>query len=49
MVTPDGMPMVWAGRFVGAAIDRVYGPDLMLTVCAQAEEQGWSFVLLRRR
>lgn len=30
LTTPDGMPLVWLGpRGVG----RVYGPDLMLTVC----------------
>lgn len=31
---PDGMPLVWLGRWHGhRAITRVYGPDLMLTVC----------------
>ena len=42
LTTPDGMPMVWAGRRAGATISRVYGPDLMLAVCALAEERGWS-------
>ena len=43
MTTPDGMPMVWAGRRAGAAwMDRVYGPDLMLAVCERAAERGWS-------
>src|SRR6185436_9605327 len=29
MVTPDGMPMVWANRLAGNAhVRRVYGPDL---------------------
>ena len=42
MVTPDGMPMVWASRWAGVpAVDRVYGPDLMLEVCQRAAEQGW--------
>lgn len=42
MTTPDGMPMVWAGRAAGAAwMERVYGPDLMLAVCARAAERGW--------
>ena len=39
--TPDGMPMVWLGRWDGAAeMDRVYGPDLMLalTEAGLAEE-----------
>ena len=32
--TPDGMPMVWAGKLAGhSEMDRVYGPDLMLMVC----------------
>jgi len=31
--TPDGMPMVWIGRWQGhKTMDRVYGPDLMLEV-----------------
>lgn len=42
MTTPDGMPLVWAGRYAGAAIDRVYGPDLMLAVLAESVRQGWS-------
>jgi N-acetylglucosaminyldiphosphoundecaprenol N-acetyl-beta-D-mannosaminyltransferase len=33
--TPDGMPICWVGRFQGfKAMDRVYGPDLMLELCA---------------
>ena len=32
--TPDGMPMVWAGKWNGfGQMDRVYGPDLMFLVC----------------
>lgn len=43
LTTPDGMPMVWAGRAAGAAhMDRVYGPDLMLEVLAVAQQRGWS-------
>jgi N-acetylglucosaminyldiphosphoundecaprenol N-acetyl-beta-D-mannosaminyltransferase len=42
LTTPDGMPMVWAGRYAGARISRVYGPDLMLALCGLAEERGWS-------
>lgn len=31
---PDGMPLVWLGRWHGhRSITRVYGPDLMLAVC----------------
>lgn len=31
--TPDGMPMVWLGRWNGLShVDRVYGPELMLNI-----------------
>ncbi len=34
LCTPDGMPLVWIGRFYGhKQMDRVYGPDLMRLVC----------------
>lgn len=36
LVTPDGMPLVWFARGLGIAQPRVYGPDLMLHVCASA-------------
>jgi N-acetylglucosaminyldiphosphoundecaprenol N-acetyl-beta-D-mannosaminyltransferase len=43
LTTPDGMPLVWAGRRAGMAhMRRVYGPDLMLAVCKLAAERGWS-------
>ena len=43
LTTPDGMPMVWAGRWAGVAhMQRVYGPDLMLAVCQLAAERGWT-------
>ncbi|WP_199036800.1 WecB/TagA/CpsF family glycosyltransferase [Glycomyces salinus] len=46
LTTPDGMPMVWAGRKAGAEwMDRVYGPDLMLNVLQRAAERGWSSFL----
>jgi len=39
LCTPDGMPMVWAGRLNGhSGMSRVYGPDLMLEVCAWSEK-----------
>ncbi|GHC66287.1 hypothetical protein GCM10007100_37590 [Roseibacillus persicicus] len=39
--TPDGMPMVWVGRWNGfAQISRVYGPDLMLGVVEKSAGQG---------
>lgn len=38
MVTPDGMPLVWMLRLKGNAVQqRVYGPDLMLSVLRAAE------------
>ena len=41
LCTPDGMPMVWAGRWRGhREMRRVYGPDLMLDVCAWSETSG---------
>jgi N-acetylglucosaminyldiphosphoundecaprenol N-acetyl-beta-D-mannosaminyltransferase len=43
LTTPDGMPMVWAGRRAGAAdMSRVYGPDLMLEICARSAANGWT-------
>ncbi len=34
LCTPDGMPLVWLGRYFGyKEMDRVYGPDLMRLVC----------------
>ena len=41
LCTPDGMPMVWAGKLNGHGdMCRVYGPDLMLEVCAWSETSG---------
>jgi len=46
LTTPDGMPMVWAGRAAGAHwIQRVYGPDMMLAVLAEAQARSWSSFL----
>lgn len=42
MVTPDGMPLVWCSRYAGARwVQRVYGPDLILAVCAESVARGW--------
>jgi N-acetylglucosaminyldiphosphoundecaprenol N-acetyl-beta-D-mannosaminyltransferase len=41
LTVPDGMPTVWAGRYAGAAIERVYGPEMMLEVCKRATSRGW--------
>jgi len=41
LVTPDGMPLVWMLRWLGArSATRVYGPDLTLAVLKQAEAAG---------
>ena len=41
MVTPDGMPLVWALRRLGVPdATRVYGPDLTLHVCKAAAAEG---------
>jgi N-acetylglucosaminyldiphosphoundecaprenol N-acetyl-beta-D-mannosaminyltransferase len=38
LCTPDGMPMVWLGKIHGhPQMRRVYGPDLMLDICAWSE------------
>jgi len=42
LVTPDGMPMVWANHVQGNRhVSRVYGPDLMFAVCEQSEDEGY--------
>jgi N-acetylglucosaminyldiphosphoundecaprenol N-acetyl-beta-D-mannosaminyltransferase len=41
LVTPDGMPLVWAMRLLGIKNQtRVYGPDLMLAWCDRAVQMG---------
>jgi N-acetylglucosaminyldiphosphoundecaprenol N-acetyl-beta-D-mannosaminyltransferase len=41
IATPDGMPVVWALRSFGASgQQRVYGPTLMLRICARAAQSG---------
>lgn len=41
LTTPDGMPLVWLGRWLGhKGITRVYGPDLMLAVCEAGRAAG---------
>jgi N-acetylglucosaminyldiphosphoundecaprenol N-acetyl-beta-D-mannosaminyltransferase len=35
-IVPDGMPLIWFGRYRGLKLKRrVYGPELMLAFCAQ--------------
>ncbi len=41
MVTPDGMPLVWLSRLKGFSfVRRVYGPDLMVALCARSATTG---------
>lgn len=41
LVTPDGMPLVWALKFLGIKnAERVYGPTLTPVVCQLAAENG---------
>lgn len=47
IVTPDGMPLVWMLRLMGAKHqDRVAGLDLLRAVCQQASQQGVSVYFL---
>lgn len=46
LVTPDGMPLVWLGKLQGQQhMSRVYGPDLMLRVCAESVSRGFTHFL----
>lgn len=42
LTVPDGMPLVWAHKFLGGRKlkERVYGPTLMLKLCEAAAEHG---------
>jgi N-acetylglucosaminyldiphosphoundecaprenol N-acetyl-beta-D-mannosaminyltransferase len=42
LTTPDGMAIVWMLKWYGHAhVSRVYGPDLLLAVCAESLENGY--------
>jgi|SRR5450755_538333 N-acetylglucosaminyldiphosphoundecaprenol N-acetyl-beta-D-mannosaminyltransferase len=46
LVVPDGMPTVWIGRLQGFnAMDRVFGPDLMLELIDRSQTTGFSHFL----
>ena len=46
LTTPDGMPLVWAGKLAGHRdMGRVYGPDLMLDTFRWTEQTGHSHFL----
>lgn len=42
LVVPDGMPLIWAGRMHGHALERrVYGPDLMFEFLRQTQDRNY--------
>lgn len=42
LATPDGMPLVWLGRLKSnLEVTRVYGPDLMLSLCELSARCGY--------
>src|SRR5882724_2237158 len=50
IATPDGVPVVWALRTLGAPQQqRVYGPTLMLELCRAAAEDGFGIFLFGGR
>jgi N-acetylglucosaminyldiphosphoundecaprenol N-acetyl-beta-D-mannosaminyltransferase len=38
---PDGMPLVWIGKFLGSSVERVAGPDFMPAFCKATAERGY--------
>jgi len=42
---PDGMPIVWAGKRHSKKTTRIYGPQLMDSVCGLAESQQYKIYL----
>jgi N-acetylglucosaminyldiphosphoundecaprenol N-acetyl-beta-D-mannosaminyltransferase len=46
LTTPDGMPLVWLSHLQGFRhVRRVYGPDLMLALCARSVPKGYRHYL----
>lgn len=45
-VTADGMPLVWIQKLLGNSASRVYGPELTLRLCQQAQRSGWKIFLV---
>lgn len=42
LTTPDGMAIVWLLKWYGHShVERVYGPNLLLAVCAQSVQKGY--------
>lgn len=47
LVTPDGMPLLWAGKFLGQPLkEKVSGSDLFFKVCELAEIRGYRIYML---
>jgi N-acetylglucosaminyldiphosphoundecaprenol N-acetyl-beta-D-mannosaminyltransferase len=47
LALPDGIPVVWASRLLGAAVPgRAAGPDLLLATSAMAARRGYTFYLM---
>lgn len=45
LTTPDGMPLVWIGKNQGYEIERVYGPDFMMSLCEEGVLRGYRHFL----
>jgi len=47
LVVPDGMPLVWASKFLGNPIkERITGTDLLMNISELSAEKGYSIFLL---
>ncbi|MGH3518019.1 MAG: WecB/TagA/CpsF family glycosyltransferase [Haloechinothrix sp.] len=46
LTVPDGAPLLWAGRYVGASgMGRVRGPDLLPAIAERAARKSWRIFL----
>ncbi len=45
LVAPDGMPLVWLGRAQGRRVERVCGPDFMLSLMDEGRTRGYRHYL----
>ena len=45
LAVPDGMPLVWLGRWRRLPVARVYGPDLLLALCDIGQAAGYRHFL----
>lgn len=50
LIVPDGMPLLWAARFLGASFKaRICGSDLLPALCKRAADRGWRVYFLGGR